>query len=73
VKGLESIQKRIKAEYPARDIRKLQLRLIELENKLSNLEKKGTRIKPRDLISMAFFATVSSAILVVSLVLLLLL
>jgi hypothetical protein len=64
---------RIKNELSSRDLARLNHKVIELENKLAKIEKKGARIKPIDLISMSFFATISSAIMVVSIVLLLLL
>jgi hypothetical protein len=58
-------------EVKPREIRELQIRIIDLETKIANMEKKGARIRPVDLISMSFFATVNSAIIVVSIVLLL--
>jgi hypothetical protein len=64
---------RIKNELSSRDLARLNHKVIELENKLAKIEKKGARIKAIDLISMSFFATISSAIMVVSIVLLLLL
>jgi hypothetical protein len=60
-----------KKEVKPREIRELQIRIIDLETKIANMEKKGARIRPVDLISMSFFATVNSAIIVVSIVLLL--
>ncbi|MFQ5800596.1 MAG: hypothetical protein ACE5HH_02600 [Candidatus Hydrothermarchaeales archaeon] len=60
-----------KREPSSREIRELQLRIIDLESKISSLEKKGARIRPIDLISMSFFAAVNSAIIVVSIILLL--
>ncbi|MEE9610410.1 MAG: hypothetical protein V3W19_04120 [Desulfatiglandales bacterium] len=60
-----------KKEVKPREVRELQIRIIDLETKLANMEKKGARIRPVDLISMSFFATISSAIVVVSIVLLL--
>jgi hypothetical protein len=67
---LESLQMTQKEVKP-REIRELQIRIIDLETKIANMEKKGARIRPVDLISMSFFATVNSAIIVVSIVLLL--
>ncbi len=61
----------IKKEVKPREIRELQIRIIDLETKIASMEKKGARIRPVDLISMSFFATVNSAIIVVSIVLLL--
>ncbi len=61
----------MKKEVTPREIRELQLRIIDLETKLATMEKKGARIKPIDLISMSFFATINSAIIVISIVLLL--
>ncbi len=61
----------MKKEVTPREIRELQIRIIDLETKLANMEKKGARIKPIDLISMSFFATINSAIIVISIVLLL--
>jgi hypothetical protein len=63
----------LKSELSKKDLRRLHIKLIDLEKKLNSLEKKGTKIKPLDLISIAFFATINSAIIVVSIVLLLLL
>ncbi len=60
-----------KKEVKPREIRELQIRIIDLETKIAKMEKKGARIRPVDLISMSFFATVNSAIIVVSIVLLL--
>ncbi len=60
-----------KKEPSPREIRELQIRIIELENKLSTLEKKGARLRPLDLVSVSFFATINSAIIVVSIILLL--
>jgi hypothetical protein len=60
-----------KKEPSSREVRELRLKIIDLESKLSALEKKGARIRPIDLISMSFFATVNSAIIVVSIILLL--
>ncbi|GBE19059.1 MAG TPA: hypothetical protein ENH13_06960 [Euryarchaeota archaeon] len=60
-----------KKEVTPREIRELQIRIIDLETKLANMEKKGARVKPVDLISMSFFATINSAIIVISIVLLL--
>lgn len=54
---------------PASELRELQLRIIELENKVQSFEKKGARVRPIDLVSMSFFATVNSAIIVVSIML----
>lgn len=71
VKPLESTQMTAKREPSSREIRELQLRIIDLESKISSLEKKGARIRPIDLISMSFFAAVNSAIIVVSIILLL--
>ncbi len=68
---MDSSQVSAKKEYTPREIRQLQLQLLDLENKVSNLEKKGARIRPIDLISMSFFAAVNSAIIVVSIILLL--
>ncbi len=68
---MDSSQVSAKKEYTPREIRQLQLQLLDLENKVSNLEKKGARIRPIDLISMSFFAAVNSAIIVVSILLLL--
>jgi hypothetical protein len=70
VKKLESLQVAKKDAQP-RDIRELQIKIMDLEKKISVLEKKGARIRPMDLISMSFFATVNSAIIVVTIVLLL--
>ncbi len=67
---MESLQM-TKKEVKPREVRELQIRIIDLETKLANMEKKGARIRPVDLISMSFFATISSAIVVVSIVLLL--
>jgi hypothetical protein len=71
VREIESLQTKSKKEPTPKEIRQLQLRIIELEQKLSSLEKKGARIRPLDLISVSFFAAVNSAIIVVSIVLLL--
>jgi hypothetical protein len=60
-----------KREPSPREIRELQLRIIDLENKITTLEKKGARIRPIDLISISFFAAINSAIIVVSIILLL--
>ena len=54
-----------------REIVELQAKLIDLENKVSSLEKVGAKLRPIDLISMSFFATVNSAIIVVSIIFLL--
>lgn len=60
-----------KKEPVSRDVRELQLKIIDLENKLATLEKKGARIRPIDLITISFFATINSAIIVVTILLLL--
>jgi hypothetical protein len=60
-----------KREPSPREIRELQLRIIDLENKITTLEKKGARIRPIDLVSISFFAAINSAIIVVSIILLL--
>jgi hypothetical protein len=60
-----------KEEPTPREIRELQIRIIDLENKISSLEKKGAKIRPVDLFSISFFAAVNSAIIVVSIILLL--
>gem|GEM_PF-4009702 len=60
-----------KKEVTPREVRELQIRIIGLETKLATMEKKGARVKPVDLISMSFFATINSAIIVITLVLLL--
>ncbi len=60
-----------KKEPTPREIRELQIRIIDLETKISTLEKKGARMRPMDLISMSFFATVTSAIIVITIMLIL--
>jgi len=70
VKKLESVQMSGKDMTP-REIVELQAKLIDLENKVSSLEKVGAKLRPIDLISMSFFATVNSAIIVVSIIFLL--
>jgi hypothetical protein len=45
---------------------------IDMETRISGIEKKGAKIKPIDLISTSFFATINSAIIVVSLLLIML-
>jgi hypothetical protein len=60
-----------KKEASPREIRELQLRILELEDKISTLEKKGARVRPVDIVSISFFAAVNSAIIVVSIILLL--
>jgi hypothetical protein len=67
---METLQT-VKKEASPREIRELQLRILELEDKISALEKKGARVRPVDIISISFFAAVNSAIIVVSIILLL--
>lgn len=51
------------------DIKELQMKLMELESKISKLERTGARVRPSDLFSMSFFAAVNSAIIVISILL----
>ncbi len=51
----------------------LALKMIGLEKKILDIEKKGARIRPLDLFSIAFFATMTSAIIVFGIILLLIL
>ena len=67
---LEALQRTEKREPTPREIRELQIKIIDLENKVSVLEKKGVRLRPVDLISISFFAAINSAIIVVSIILL---
>jgi len=71
VSAAEAVQKQAKKDSTPAEIRELQLRLLDLENKVSQLEKKGARLRPIDLISMSFFAAINSAIIVISILLLL--
>ncbi|RMF91122.1 MAG: hypothetical protein D6733_02020 [Methanobacteriota archaeon] len=71
MKTLEASTIMRKKEPVSRDVRELQLKIIDLENKLATLEKKGARIRPIDLITISFFATINSAIIVVTILLLL--
>lgn len=70
MKRIETLQT-TKNEASPREISELQLRILELEDKISALEKKGARVRPVDIISISFFAAVNSAIIVVSIILLL--
>ncbi len=51
------------------DIKELQTKIMELENKVSKLESTGARVRPADLVSMSFFAAVNAAIIVISILL----
>jgi hypothetical protein len=62
----------LKNELKGRDVREIQLRILDMETRISGIEKKGAKIKPIDLISTSFFATINSAIIVVSLLLIML-
>jgi hypothetical protein len=63
----------LKNELSRKDVRRINLKLIDLEQKLSRMEKNGVGLKLKNLISIAFFATINSAIIVVSIVLFMLL
>lgn len=71
VTQLEAIHmaSKIEPNHP-NELRELKLKIMELEKKIQSFEKKGARIRPIDLVSMSFFATVNSAIIVVSIMLL---
>jgi len=51
------------------DIKQLHLKILELETKVSKLERTGARVRPADLFSMSFFAAVNAAIIVISILL----
>jgi hypothetical protein len=64
---------KLKSELTRRDVRRFNLKLIDLNQKLTRIEKKGVGLKPKNLISIAFFATINSAIIVVTVVMFMLL
>jgi len=52
------------------EVEKLKLTVIDLQNKIAKLEKKGAAVRLCDFFSISFLATMTSALIVLSLVLL---
>lgn len=51
-------------------VRKLELEVIDLQNRLEKMEKKGVALRVCDYFSISFLSTITSALIVLSLVLL---